>query len=81
MTDKLQDILASKKYVAPDEMTTIKNYVRQRYDSDCSVKIQHENVILSVPSSALAATIQLDRQHLIKACQLEGKRLIVRMGR
>ena len=66
--------------MAPDEMTAVKNYVKQRWNANCTVKIQHNTVILSVPGSALAATIQLERQHLIEACGLAGKKLIVRNG-
>lgn len=79
--DSLKDILDSRKFVAPDELTVVKNYVRSRYKSDCSVRLEHNNVILTVPGSALAATIQLNRQQLIKACALGDKRLVIRTGK
>jgi hypothetical protein len=79
--DSLREILNQKKLVQPDEMGAIKEYVRQKYKSDCSVKMSRGTLIVSVPNSALAATLQLERQKLIKACNLGDKKLAIRTGR
>jgi len=78
--ESLQDILGGKRLTPPGEMTILKEYVQHRYNSTAYVKIDKDTIILSVPSSALAATIQLERQILIKKCGLK-KRLVVRTGR
>ncbi len=59
-------------------MTVIKEYIKRRYDADSSVRLEHNNVILAVPGSALAATIHMERQLLIKACNIGDKRLVIR---
>jgi len=57
--DSLQDILGNKKLAPPDEMAAIKDYVRRRYHSPCQIKLQRGALIVSLPNSALAATIHL----------------------
>jgi hypothetical protein len=78
--DSLQDILGGKNFTPPNEIETIKDYIKRRYDSKSNVRIDKHTIIVSVPSSALAATIYLERQTLIEHCSLK-QRLIVRAGR
>ncbi|HLG91175.1 MAG TPA: hypothetical protein VI336_03410 [Candidatus Saccharimonadales bacterium] len=80
MMDSLQDILDRKKFTPPDEIEPIKDYVRRKYKAACSVKFQRGAIIVSVPNSALAATMQLERQKMVEACKLGGKRLVIRNG-
>ena len=77
--ESLQDILGNKKFVAPDEMTAIKAYIKRKYKSGCTIKQQPGALIVTVPNSALAATIYLERQTLIKTLGLKDK-LVVRTG-
>ncbi|HZP55440.1 MAG TPA: hypothetical protein VFB03_01580 [Candidatus Saccharimonadales bacterium] len=76
--ESLQDILANKKFSPPDEITLIKEYVERKYKSKCRVRLQRGTLVLSVPNSALAATIQLERMSLIEACHLKTKKLFIR---
>lgn len=79
LVDSLQEILGNKKFAAPDEMTAIKDYIKRKYKSSCTIKQQRGAFIVSVPNSALAATIYLERQTLIKTIGLKDK-LVVRTG-
>ncbi len=78
--DSLQEILARKQLTKPDEITAVKDYVMLKYRADCRVKIERKILIISVPNSALAATLQLERQKIIKACNLGDLRLVIRNG-
>ena len=79
--DSLRKILGSREIAqAPDEIGTIKDYVSRRYKSKCRVKLQRGAWIVSVPNSALAATLQMERLALIKACNIKAK-LVIRTGR
>jgi predicted ATP-dependent Lon-type protease len=78
--DSLQDILGKKNFTPPDEIAVIKDYIKRRYHSRSRVKIEKSAIIVSVPSSALAATIYLERQTLIEHCGLK-QRLVIRTGR
>lgn len=75
--ESLQDILAKKDFTPPDELAAVKEYVRRHYNSPCQVKLERNALILSVRSSGLAATLFLERQQLIKACNLTH-RLVIR---
>lgn len=77
--DSLQDILGNKRFEAPDEVTALQDYIKRRFNSRSSVKLQREALILSVPNSALAATLQLHRQQIIEQCHLT-KKLVIRTG-
>jgi len=61
-------------------MQTIREYVRDRYKSPCVIKLQRGAVIVGVPNSALAATLRLEQQSLIEACNLT-RRLVIRIGK
>jgi hypothetical protein len=78
--DSLQDIMGNKNFTPPDEINVIKDYIKRRYDSPPRIKVEKTAIIISVPSSALAATIYLERQTLIEHCNIK-LRLVVRSGR
>ena len=77
--DSLQDILGQKNFAPPDEIAVVKDYVLRRYNRPCSIRLERDTLILSVRGSALAATIQLERNRLIEACNIKQK-LVVRAG-
>jgi len=78
--DSLQDILGKKNFTPPDEISTIKEYIERRYKSPSRVRVERDAVIVRVPSSALAATLQLEQRTLIDSCRIT-KKLIIRNGR
>ena len=77
--DSLQEILGKRDYQPPDEFEAVKSYIERRYKSKSHIKLQRDALIVSVPSSALAATLQLERQRLIEACNIT-KKLVIRSG-
>ncbi len=79
--ESLQEILNRKKIAPPDEAVTVKDYVLRRYKAQCSVKLQRGTLVISVNSSALAATLQMERQQLVDACNLGKQKLFIRTGR
>jgi hypothetical protein len=78
--DSLQYILGKKNFTPPNEIEVIKDYIKRRYDSKSYVRLEKSAVIVSVHSSALAATIYLERQYLIEQCNIK-QRLVIRSGR
>jgi len=77
--DSLADILGKKKFTPPDEFKDVREYILRRYKSKCYIKIQRDALIVTVKGSALAATLQLERQRLIEECHLT-KKLVIRAG-
>jgi hypothetical protein len=78
--ESLQDILGGRNFAPPDEVTAVKDYIKRRYKSDCSVQLQRDSLLLRLPGSALAATVRLEQNRLIEACHLKH-RLVIRYGR
>ena len=75
--DSIGEILGKKDFRPPDELALVKEYVRRRYKSPCTVKLERNALIVSVRSSALAGMLFLERQNLIEACNLKH-RLVIR---
>ena len=77
--DSLQEILGKKDFTPPDEITAVKEYIKRRFDRPSQVRIERDVLIIRVPSSALAATLQLEQRTMIDKCQIKHK-LIIRYG-
>jgi hypothetical protein len=80
LMDSLQDILGKKDFTPPDEIAAVKEFISRRYNSPSRVRVERDVLIVRVPSSALAATLQLEQRRLIEACRIT-KKLIIRTGR
>jgi hypothetical protein len=78
--DSLQEILGKRDFTPPDEMAAVKEYITRRYKSTSTVRVERDVLIVRVPSSALAATLQLEQNRMIEACRIT-RRLIIRYGR
>lgn len=78
--ESLAEILGRKKFVAPDEIAKLKNYVKKRYDAEATVTLRGKTYVLGVSNSALAGSLQMDKPKIIKACGLK-KKLVIRVGR
>jgi len=68
--ESLQDILGNRNFTPPDELTTVKEYIKRRYKSNCTVEVQRDALLLRLPNSALASTVRLEQNRLIEACNL-----------
>lgn len=77
--DSLQEIMGKRDFTPPDEVTAVKEFIERRYKSPSTVKIERDVLIVRVPSSALAATLQLEQRTLIDSCRVT-RRLIIRYG-
>jgi hypothetical protein len=79
MMDSLQDILGAKNFDTPDEIEKVRTYVKDRYNSPSTAKLERGTIILSVPNSALAATLQMEREQISETFKLTNK-LVIRTG-
>ena len=78
--DSLQDILSKRDFTPPDEVVAVKDFITRRYNSKSTVRVERDALIVRVPSSALAATLQLEQRSMIEACDIKRK-FIIRTGR
>jgi len=77
--ESIQKILNQKKFLPSDEMGALKDYVKHNYDSPCRVREEKGVIILAVPNSGLAATLQMEKTQLIEECGVT-KKLLIRIG-
>lgn len=77
--DKLFDILGKKDFDEPPEIAAIKKYVRDNFKTEVGVQIKDKDMIVSVPSASLAATLRLRSPEIKRRCQLD-KRLVFRIS-
>jgi hypothetical protein len=77
--DSLFNILGHKDFDEPPEMTSIKKYVQDKFQTAVGVQIRERDIVIMVPSAALANTLRLCGPDLKRRCQID-KRLTFRIG-
>jgi hypothetical protein len=77
--DSLQSILSDKDFDELPEMRSIKKYVQTEFGITVGVQVREHDIIIVVPSAALANTLRLRGPELKRRCQLD-KRLTFRIG-
>lgn len=71
--DSLFKILTQKDFSEPPEIQAIKKYVEDNYQTKVKVQVRDKDILVKVPSSALANTLRLNSPHIKRRCQLEKK--------
>ena len=77
--DSLHTILSNKDFDEPPEMVSIKKYVQDEFQIGVSVLVRENDIVVGVPSAALANTLRLRGPDIKRRCQLT-KRLTFRIG-
>lgn len=77
--DSLNSLLHAKDFDRPPEMAAIKQYVRDEFKADVGVQVRDRDIVVIVPSAALANTLRLRSPDIKKRCRLT-KRLTFRIG-
>lgn len=77
--DSLFNILSKKDFDEPSEMASIKKYVKDEFDIDVGVQIRDKDIIIKVPSAAMAGTLRMRGPEIKRRCQLD-KRLTFQIG-
>lgn len=76
--DSLDNILKRKDFDEPPEMAAIKQYVQDEFKTTVSVLVRDKDIVIEVPSAALANTLRLRTTDIKKRCHT-GKRLTFRI--
>lgn len=77
--DSLNDILGQKDFDEPPEMTSIKKYVQDEFQTAVGVQVRDRDIVIEVPSAVLANTLRLRVPDIRRRCQID-KRLTFRIG-
>ena len=76
--DSLHSILSNKDFDEPPEIASIKKYVQDEFQTSVSVLVREKDIVVGVPSAALANTLRLRGPEIKRRCQLD-KRLTFRI--
>lgn len=79
LMDSLDDLLRRKNLNEPPEVAAIKDYARDKFDSDVAVRLSNEQIIITADSSALASALRSNWPELVAAAKT-NKKLILRIG-
>lgn len=77
--DSLSSILGNKDFDEPPEMSSIKKYVQDEFQTVVSVLVRDKDIVIGVPNAALANTLRLRGPDIKRRCQTT-KRLTFRIG-
>lgn len=77
--DSLNSILGHKDFDEPPEMASIKKYVQDEFKTSVFVQVRDRDIVIGVPSAALANTLRLRAPDIKRRCQID-KRLTFRIG-
>lgn len=78
MADSLFDILQKKDFSEPPEVAAIKSYVDDHFQVTPEVRLGDYDIIITVPSAALAGVLRFHVKQLQAAAQTK-KRLVLRI--
>lgn len=77
--DSLNSILKHKDFDEPPEISSIKKYVLEEFKTAVGVQVRERDIVVQVPSAALANTLRLRSPDIKRRCQID-KRLTFRIG-
>jgi hypothetical protein len=77
--DSLDSILHDKDFEVPPEIAAIKAYVQRHFQSEVSVKLGPQAIVISTNSASLAGSLRMHLRQL-QAVAATDKRLILRIG-
>ncbi len=77
MSDSLGSLL-NGKFQQPPEIEALKSYIKNEYKTEAKVLITERQIIVSVPSAALAGTLQMQSPKLQTVAGTK-KRIMIRV--
>lgn len=77
--DSLNDILGQRNFDEPVEIRLIKTYALENFQSKVEVIVREQDIVINVPSAALANMLRLRGPELKRLCKT-GKRFIFHIG-
>jgi hypothetical protein len=79
MTSRIGELFDKSRFDEPAEVQVIKDFVHERFQVIPQVTMQPAQIIISVPSAALAGALRMHLHQLQQLCETD-KRLVIRIG-
>jgi hypothetical protein len=78
MSDSIADVLGSRRYEEPDELSVVRKFVQDNFDETPKLKITQNSIVITVSSAALAGALR-PHLHKLKAKVKTDKNLLIRI--
>lgn len=77
--DSLFNILSHKDFDEPPEVAAVKKFVRNNLDSEVTVQLREQDLVIVCSSGSQANALRLRVPELKRRCQID-KRIVIRIG-
>jgi len=77
--DGINSLLDPGRFTEPPEVSSIKNYIKNKYDANSIVQLRAKDIIVSVDNAALANSLRLNILDLKQKCGVDQK-IIFKIG-
>lgn len=77
--DSLQDLLTARRPEEPEEVTIIKEFLRQHFQARAVITVGQQHVTIQVKNASLAGALRPHLYALKQMCNTQ-KRLVIRIG-
>lgn len=77
--DGLGNLLKNKHFGEPDEFAKLKEYIKCNYQAEAKVSLKDGQIIVGLPSAALATKLRYDQAGLQAAAKTE-RPIIIRIA-
>jgi hypothetical protein len=77
--DSLNNILLGKDFDTPPEIAAIKAYIQRHFQSDVTVKLSPNAIVISTKSAALAGSLRMHLRQLQAVAETD-KKLVLRIS-
>ena len=75
--DNISDLLKNRKISEPDDVKIIKDFIKNKFNESCSLKISKDKITIIVGNSSLAGALRENITDLRKDINLEKSISIV----
>lgn len=79
MSNSLSDILGNREFKQPDEITRIKNFVKNKFGEDPRVSVTNDSIIIIVKGAAMAGALRPEL-HILQKQIKTNKKLLIRIN-
>lgn len=77
--DSLKDLLGNKRPPEAPEIAVIRRFLRDEFQSECTVLIRTHQIVIRVPGASLAGALRMRLHELQKKCPTD-KKLSIQIG-
>jgi len=77
--DRIEDLLAQRRPQEPPEISAIKKYIQEHFQSAAKIQMHQDSITITVASASLAGTLRMRLLQIQEAAQTD-KRLVLRIG-